>query len=104
MDGLILTKTRVIENGVDFTGTNGKSYRIKKVNRDYKTKGPAYYLEELGGVKPRYISGLFDLGHGELSFDLKDPILGTRIYYRLQVKDGGSEAVITRSLGKRGRE
>jgi hypothetical protein len=40
MDGLILTRTKIIDEGVEFSGTDGKYYRIKKVNRNYKSNGP----------------------------------------------------------------
>jgi len=72
--------------------SQGTQLLLKPVNRTYKTKTPAYYLEmKKKGGKAQYISGLFRTQDpAAFSGDTMDPVTGMKNMFRLVFLEGGS--------------
>ena len=70
-----------------YKGSDGAHYRIKRTDRAYtKRKAPSYYMLRFAtGLKPQYISGLFQTEQaGVFTLDIKDEH-GIKQYYKLNL-------------------
>ena len=76
--------------------SQGTQLLLKPVNRTYKTKSPAYYLErKIKGGKAEYISGLFRTKDpAAFSGDTMDPVTGMKNMFRLVFLEGGAQVKI----------
>jgi len=87
--------------GVEYRGSDGKSYILRAVDRVYpgNTKAPVYFLRVLVGSDWKYLSGLFKTpSAGVYSLDMKDSN-GVRTLHTLTFSDGAKRASI--APGKR---
>jgi len=86
---------------VEYSGTDGRVYILKGVDREYpgKTNAPVYFLRVKSGSDWKYLSGLFRTStEGVYSLDLKDGN-GVRTLHTMTIAEGGSTATI--APGKR---
>lgn len=103
MNGMVaeLQRVKTTTWGTEYAGTDGKSYLLKGVDREYPGNGkaPVYFLRVKYAGEWKYLSGLFRTNRpGVFSLDLKDGN-GVRTLHTMTIADGGERAAI--APGKR---
>jgi len=91
---MTLRETKNTALGKEYSGSDGETYLLRAVDRQYgeKTKKPVYYLQKKVKGRFVYLSGVFTTPEtGVFSLDFKDSN-GIRTLYTLELRESGSVA------------